>query len=104
MTNYVATLMHLVPNAKISYGGVEPDYSVIDWQDERPQPTREECDAAWPALEVELTNAGAKRARARAYREEADPLFFAAQRGEVTEQEWLDKVEEIRARYPYTAS
>lgn len=23
------------------------------------------------------------------------------QRGEATEQDWLDKIEEIRARYPY---
>ena len=42
-----------------------------------------------------------KSARAAAYANEADPLFFKYQRGEATEQEWLDKVEEIRARYPY---
>lgn len=35
-----------------------------------------------------------------AYREEADPIFFKWQRGEATEQEWLDKVQEIRERYP----
>jgi hypothetical protein len=39
--------------------------------------------------------------RAAAYTEEADPLFFKYQRGEATEQEWLDKIEEIRIRYPY---
>jgi hypothetical protein len=39
--------------------------------------------------------------RGSAYRDEADPLFFKVQRGEATEQEWLDKVGEIRARYPY---
>jgi hypothetical protein len=39
--------------------------------------------------------------RAVAYRNEADPLFFQSQRGEATEQEWLDKIEEIRTRYPY---
>lgn len=35
-----------------------------------------------------------------AYTIEADPLFFQWQRGEATEQDWLDKVAEIRARYP----
>lgn len=40
-------------------------------------------------------------ARAEAYRTEADPIFFQYQRGEATEQDWLDKIEEIRARYPY---
>jgi adenylate kinase family enzyme len=39
--------------------------------------------------------------RAEAYRKEADPLFFQYQRGEATQQEWLDKIEEIRSQYPY---
>ena len=41
-----------------------------------------------------------RQQRANAYREESDPLFFKAQRGEVTQQEWLDKVAEIKTRYP----
>lgn len=40
-------------------------------------------------------------ARAEAYRTEADPLFFKAQRGEATEAEWLALVAEIKTRYPY---
>jgi hypothetical protein len=43
----------------------------------------------------------AREARAAAYAAEADPLFFKAQRGEATEQDWRDKVADIRARYPY---
>ena len=35
----------------------------------------------------------------QAYIEESDPLFFKWQRGEVTQQEWLDKVEEIKQRW-----
>lgn len=42
--------------------------------------------------------------RASAYAEEADPLFFKAQRGEATLEEWKAKVEEIKARYPYPAT
>lgn len=38
--------------------------------------------------------------RAEAYRTESDPLFFKSQRGEADHQEWLDKVAEIKARYP----
>lgn len=38
--------------------------------------------------------------RADAYRNEADPLFFKAQRGEITQQEWLNKVNEIKTRFP----
>jgi hypothetical protein len=40
--------------------------------------------------------------RLRAYQKESDPLFFKWQRGEVQEQEWKDKVAEIKARYPNT--
>jgi len=39
--------------------------------------------------------------RAAAYRTEADPLFFQAQRGEATLEEWQAKITEIRARFPY---
>ena len=40
-------------------------------------------------------------ARRAAYAAEADPLFFASQRGEATEADWLAKVAEIKARFPY---
>jgi hypothetical protein len=58
-----------------------------------------------PATAEEITQRLADRAaqvesqRAEAYRTESDPLFFKAQRGEATQQEWLDKVAEIKARY-----
>jgi hypothetical protein len=42
-----------------------------------------------------------KAARAQAYTQEADPLFFKWQRGEVNKSEWSDKVQEIRDRFPY---
>ena len=43
----------------------------------------------------------AKQSRAAAYAAEADPLFFKAQRGEATTDEWTAKVAEIKARFPY---
>lgn len=44
----------------------------------------------------------AETLRRAAYQQEADPLFFQWQRGEVEREAWLEKIEEIRARYPYT--
>ncbi len=41
--------------------------------------------------------------RHEAYVAEADPLFFKAQRGEATIEEWHSKVAEIKARFPYPA-
>jgi hypothetical protein len=37
--------------------------------------------------------------RKAAYQNEADPLFFKAQRGEIPLSDWLAKVEEIKQRY-----
>lgn len=38
--------------------------------------------------------------RRAAYVAESDPIFFMAQRGEATQQQWLDKIAEIKARWP----
>ena len=38
--------------------------------------------------------------RNKAYIKESDPIYFKWQRGETTEQKWLDKVAEIKTRYP----
>ena len=38
--------------------------------------------------------------RRAAYQVEADPLFFKAQRGEAAQADWLEKIEEIKARFP----
>jgi hypothetical protein len=52
-----------------------------------------QAEADYHAMRVEAQ-------RAEAYRAESDPLFFKSQRGEATHQEWLDKVAEIKVRYP----
>ena len=42
-----------------------------------------------------------RKKRIEAFREEADPLFMKWHAGEATQEAWLAKREEIRARYPY---
>jgi hypothetical protein len=39
--------------------------------------------------------------RAKAYPIDSDPIFFQWQRGTKTEQEWLDAVAAVQAKYPY---
>ncbi len=52
-------------------------------------------------LEVSTSRAqAALQARRQAYQDEADPLFFQWQRGDATQQQWLDKIAEIKARLP----
>ena len=53
------------------------------------------------AVEHHARLSEAKQARAAAYAAEADPLFFKAQRGEASMDDWTAAVEAIRARYPY---
>jgi hypothetical protein len=101
MTDYVATLMHLVPNALISYTGVEVDYDDIEWLDSRKQPTRKQCDAAWPQVNYEMTYAQVEYARRYRYTNETDGMFFAAMRGDQDLTEWTAAVEAIKAELPY---
>jgi hypothetical protein len=42
-----------------------------------------------------------KQNRLLAYERESDPIFFKWQRGEGTQQEWLDAVELVKQQYPY---
>jgi hypothetical protein len=60
-------------------------------------------DAAAVIVVQEQALATAQQNRAAAFTTEADPLFFKAQRGEATIEEWEAKVAEIRTRYPYPA-
>jgi hypothetical protein len=53
-----------------------------------------------PAPTIEQLQATAESQRASAYKLEADPLFFKYQRGSATKEEWLAKIDEIKARYP----
>jgi hypothetical protein len=102
----IKLIRYLVPNAQCVIAGdpkTEVEYvAQVTWLDERPQPTWAELEAARPAAETAQANKDAQRNRQAAFASEADPLFFQWQRGEGTEQAWLDKVAEIRDRYPYS--
>ena len=71
-------------------------------QKERPATAQELADREISAQQAnQQHNDEMKTYRLGAYISEADPLYFGWRRGENTEQEWLDKVAEIRLRYPY---
>jgi hypothetical protein len=48
----------------------------------------------------EQFNAEQSEHRRATYEAEADPLFFMAQRGEATLEQWQAKIAEIKAKYP----
>ena len=77
------------------------DYAGLTWLSDSPKPAEAELEALWSAVQYENAYAQVEQARAQAYRETADPLFFQYQRGEITEQEWLDAVQAVKDAHPY---
>lgn len=77
------------------------DRGAFDKDGNQVQLDQAKVDAAAVIVAQEQALESARQSRAAAYAAEADPLFFKAQRGEATTEEWSAKVEEIRARYPY---
>ena len=57
--------------------------------------------AAPPPPTIEELNYVAKVMRANAYKDEADAIFFKAQRGEANIDDWISKVAEIKNKFPY---
>jgi hypothetical protein len=59
-------------------------------------------DGEWVAPVVPpLTREQVEALRQADYALTADPLFFQWQRGEATEQEWLDAVQAVKDAHPY---
>jgi hypothetical protein len=82
-----------LPNGDV----VSPAYA--GWADD--EYTLVEAPVVPPAPPSPPTQADQEANRRFAYTQESDPLFFMAQRGEATMEEWEAKVAEIKARYPY---
>lgn len=64
----------------------------------RPDDTHDWDGEKW--VKTDRENMANKALREEAYKKESDKIFFKWQRGEATQEEWLDKVNEIKARYP----
>lgn len=75
---------------------------IILWENEAKQPTAAAIAKAAPQGAYMRELEEIKRLRQLAYMAEADPIFFEAHRDPaVKEETWREKVEEIKARYPY---
>ncbi len=97
MNSTINAILSIRPGAKFELRG-----DVLTWLDEvQTEPTEAEIQAEVARLTAEQPRKEAEANRAAAYRLEADPLFFKAQRGEATTDEWTAKVAEIKARFPY---
>jgi hypothetical protein len=87
--------------SELGYFKFEPSLQPEPLENHRVVGRIENNQQVWEQVPLtnEEINARLEALRAEAYREESDPLFFKWQRGEATQQQWLDKVAEIKARY-----
>ena len=76
-------------------------YSGLTWLSDGEAPTLAELEAEWAQVEYEVAYEAVQKARQAAYQAESDPIFFDYQRGEVTEQDWLDAVQAVKDAHPY---
>ena len=99
MTDYAAVLTANYPDAEWKLDG--DNYDGLTWLSDTPKPTQAELDAAWPTVEYDNQVAAVENARRADYETQSDPLFFEWQRGDGTEQAWLDAVAAVKAAHPY---
>jgi hypothetical protein len=97
--NIALILLRKFEGAEWSLSG--EDYAGLNWFSETKKPTQKELEALWPTVQYEVAYAQVEQARRQAYQQTADPLFFEYQRGDATEQEWLDAVQAVKDAHPY---
>jgi len=99
MTDYAAVLTANYPDAQWTLNG--DTYDGLNWIGPGDKPTEAELDAAWPQVDYDRQVAAVEQARRADYEAQSDPLFFEWQRGDGTEQAWLDAVAAVKAAHPY---
>jgi len=99
MIDYAAVLNANYPDAQWTLNG--NTYDGLTWLSDTPKPTQAELDDAWPQVDYDNQVADVEAARRADYEKQSDPLFFEWQRGDGTEQAWLDAVAAVKAAHPY---
>jgi len=77
------------------------DYTGLTWLSSTPKPTKKALEALWAEVQYETAYARVEQARLAEYQATTDPLFFEFQRGDATEQAWLDAVQAVKDANPY---
>jgi len=77
------------------------DYTGLTWLSDTPKPNKKALEALWAEVQYETAYAQVEQARRAEYQATTDPLFFEFQRGDATEQAWLDAVQTVKDANPY---
>lgn len=100
--------MNIPKILSINYFGSEwtldgDEYDGLNWLDESPKPTEAELQAQWADVQYKVAYDAVSASRHAAYvaPNGSDAVFMKYQRGEATEQEWLDAVTAINDANPY---
>lgn len=97
----VEAAMSLVPGAELTQIGANDETSELIWhKPSNPPVTKEQVIEKYRQMVAAEPARIASEKRLAAYRAESDPLFFKAQRGETTIEEWQAKIAEIKSRFP----
>jgi len=96
MITKIHAILSLVPNAEVTVQGENVEWFVPNTAPVTDAEIQAEFDRLVALEPMKLV----KAKRQAAYIAEADPLFFKAQRNEIPTSDWLEKVEEIKNRYP----
>jgi hypothetical protein len=74
---------------------------IILWENKIKQPSYDEIKKASLKGALARERKIVEDNRHEAYTRDADPLFFGWQRGDNTEQEWLDAIQAVKDANPY---
>jgi hypothetical protein len=76
-------------------------YDGLTWLSDTPRPTEKQLESQWHDVQYQVYYDLVTATRQIEYRNVSDPIFMQYQRGEATEQEWLDAVEAVKDAHPY---
>jgi len=103
--DYALVLTHHADYAGRLRGMTDNDYSTLVWDDANdiPMPSQADLDARGPQViyEREMLRVRAERHAAYAAPDGPDAIFLQWQRGDASEQEWLDAVQAVKDAHPY---
>lgn len=77
------------------------EYAGLEWLASIPKPTEAELESQWSDVQHKIEYDAVTVARQNGYQQTSDPVFMQYQRGEATEQEWLDAVQAVKDANPY---
>ena len=101
--DYANILTALFPDAL--WGLNDNDLTTLSWDEGNSEdvPSQEMLDAAWPQVEYDRAYAQVRAARHAAYAapDGPDAIFLQWQRGDASEQAWLDAVQAVKDAHPY---